>query len=154
MARAFGLILLLLAFAMLFAGIGLLIGGEIVLKSGKISKPVGRKAAFVLLAFFPVVFVVHYLLRLVDPDGIFPSAVLYWPLALVCLGLAIVWLRRGIMETAPRSYVIDPTIDATEDSQLPRPIILEYDNATVPPPPTDAPAKPRAQKANNPFDFS
>ena len=156
MTRALGFAIFLVGFAMLFAGIALLLGGDIEFKSGKkISKRVGRKTALALLAFFPLVFVAHFILRYLDRDRIVPSAAIYGPLALSCLGVGLVWLRRGMTPAKPvRSFTIDPTIDFDAGAASSTgPVVLQMDDAS-PSAPSPAPKPARAKKVPNPFDFS
>lgn len=160
MEFAFGFAVFVIGFAMLMAGIGLLIGGEIVFKSGKkIPKPVGRKAGIVLVSFFPLVSIALFMLRKLVPVATIPSAVVSWPLVLVCVGLAGVWVRRGMAASqSQRGISLSPAAQpfgATEPASPSEPILLEFDVPDEPPPEAPASIPPRSKpRAQNPFDFS
>lgn len=144
-ARVAGVLLLLLGFAMLTAGVALLIGGDITFKSGRrLAKPVSRKIGILFVGFFPLVFVTNAGLRLLDPDQAVPTAILNWPIALVCLGLGLVWLRRGLRESLPPVVEVTPVpphVPAMPVAPLP-----EFDGPS---------ATPRSSPPGKaPFDFS
>ena len=155
MELVFGFALFVVGFTMLMAGVALLIGGEITFKSGgKITKPVGRKAAILLLSFFPAAAIVVFIFRKIVTDPTVPSAVVTWPLALAWLVLSGIWLLRGMKAAAPRR---SPTVPATPVAAPPLPseaIVLEFD---VPSAAADPPAgkQVRSQpRGEHPFDFS
>src|SRR5262245_22389399 len=155
MELAFGFALFVVGFGMLMAGVALLIGGEITFKSGKkITKPVGRKTAILLLSFFPLAAIVVFIFRKIVTDPTVPSAVVTWPLALACLILGGAWLLRGMNASAPRrssalpvSPVVDPAATSSEA------IVLEFDV----PSPSAAPPVSKPERApprrEDPFDF-
>ena len=154
MELAFGFALFVVGFAMLMSGVALLIGGEITFRSGKkITKPVGRKAAIVLLSFFPLAAIVLFIFRKIVTDPSVPSAVITWPLALACIFLSGAWLLRGMKASTrrrapPSSPMIEPAAATSE------PLVLEFDVPTAPAAqPADKP-KPAPPRGKNPFDFS
>lgn len=153
MNLAFGFALFVVGFAMLMGGVALLIGGEITLKSGKkITKPVGRKAAIVLLSFFPLAAILLFIFRKIVTDPTAPSAVVTWPLALACLLLSGAWLLRGMKASVPRrsnAPTLSPTIEPVASSS--EPVVLEFDRPKEPSPAKPERAPPRGK---NPFDFS
>jgi hypothetical protein len=147
-----GIMLFLMGFAMLTAGVALLIGGDIQFKSGRrLAKPVSRKVGILFVSFFPLVFVTNAALRLLDPEEAVPTAILNWPIALFCLGLGLVWLRRGLQESLPRVVQVTPV-----PPQAPiKPPPPAHDVAPLPE--FDGPAtkpRPSAPRRNDPFDFS
>ena len=157
MEFAFGFALFVVGFAMLTAGVSLLIGGEIAFKSGKrITKPVGRRAGIVLVSFLPLAGTAVFILRKIVTDPSLPSAVVTWPLALVCIGLSGTWVWRDLKASQTRrSYALPvaavPFVESAPAATS-EPIVLEFD---VPPPgpPIGKPerTKPRGK---DPFDFS
>ena len=159
MQVAFGFAVFVLGFAMLMAGVSLLIGGEITFQSGKrIPKQVGRKAGIVLVSYFPLVALALFVVRKFVADPTMPSAVITWPLALVCLGLAGVWVSRAMAPAQPRrSYTLPPTPSPFGEAPASgEPIMLEFDVPAEPPPASPPVGKPARSKpaAKNPFDFS
>ena len=162
MQVAFGFAVFVLGFAMLIAGVGLLIGGEISFKSGKkIPKRAGRKAGIVLVGYFPLVAVALFAVRKIVADPTMPSAVVSWPLALICLGLAGIWVLRGMSPGKPkRSYTLPATASPFGEAPAAsssEPVMLEFDLPAEPAPPAGPPVgKPaRSKKAEkNPFDFT
>lgn len=167
MQFAFGFLLFLLGFLMLMGGVGLLIGGEITLKSGKkIPKLAGRKAGIALVSFLPLIAIALFILRKVDPDRTLETAVVTWPLAAICLGLAAFWVRRGMKAAEPKRFVLTPLAKPQpRTGPLPGPAVLEFDMPseapTLPPPapqlPIDTPALGKPARPNksdpNPFEF-
>jgi hypothetical protein len=98
---AAGIFLFVLGLGMLTAGIALFINGEVTFRSGKkIPKPLSRKVAWALVSFFPALLCANFLLRLVDREKVVPAAVINWPIAVICLGLALSWLWRGLEGTS------------------------------------------------------
>jgi hypothetical protein len=151
-ARVAGVVLLLLGFAMLTAGVALLIGGDVTFKSGRrLAKPISRKIGILFVSFFPVVLILNAGLRLLDPDRAVPAAILNWPIALVCLGLGLVWLRRGLQEGLP------PVVEVTPVPPLVPAKPLQPSHDVAPLPEFDGPAaKPRLStpRRNDAFDLS
>jgi hypothetical protein len=144
-ARVAGVLLLLLGFAMLTAGVALLIGGDITFKSGRrLLKPVSRKIGILFVGFFPLVFVTNAGLRLLDPEEAVPAAILNWPIALLCLGLGLVWMRRGLQVSLPRAVEVTPVPPQPAHDVAPLP---EFDGPATKP-------RPSAPRRNGPFDFS
>ena len=149
-----GFALFVLGFAMLTGGIGLLVAGDITFKSGKrIPQRLARKVGGALIAFFPLVLAGNFVLRLLDPDGFVPGAVVNLPLALLCLGVGLAWLLRGMeggkplaQRTATQAGV---AFDDAPAGDEPGTAILDFDG------PAAAPAPPaRRKRRQNPFDFT
>jgi hypothetical protein len=152
MALVAGILLFLLGFAMLTSGVALLIGGDIQFKSGRrLAKPISRKIGILFVGFFPFVLIANAGLRLLDPEQAVPAALLNWPIALVCLGLGLVWMRRGLQESLPRVVEVTPA-----PPQVPaKPPQPAHDVAPLPE--FDGPAaeaRPSAPPKKTPFDFS
>jgi hypothetical protein len=157
MQVAAGVLMFVLAFAMLFAGIGLFIGGEITFKSGKkIPKDASRKAAAALVSFIPLFVVARTILRWFDPEQTIPIESISWPMAGACLILAGTWLLRGMSASKPRpSYPAASAASPFETNEQPAAAIIlpEFDEPPKPaaPAPRSADPKPRRK---SPFDFS
>ena len=162
MQIAVGLLMLVLAFAMLFAGIALLFGGEITFKSGKkIPKLPGRKAAIALVSFLPLFVVVRTIVRWFDPEQTIPVESISWPLMGICLVLAGTWLLRGMAASKPRPrYTSSASASPFETSEPPAAepsaaadILPEFDVPAQPEAPAPRPASSKS-RGKNPFDFS
>ena len=152
----FGFAVFVVGFAMLMAGVGLLIGGEISFKSGKkITKPVGRRAGIVLVGFLPMAGMALFILRKIVTDPTLPSAVVTWPMALICIGLCGAWVLRDLKASQPRRSYVLPVAPTPSGVSAPaatsEPIVLEFD---VPPPSPPVGKPQRTKPAKNPFDFS
>jgi hypothetical protein len=156
MELAFGFALFVVGFAMFMAGVALLIAGEITFKSGrKITKPVGRKAAILLLSFFPAAAIVVFIFRKIVTDPSVPSAVVTWPLALAWLFLSGIWLLRGMKAAAPRRGPALPAASiAAPAASSSAPIVLEFDAPTTSPAPSPGNIERPPPRGKNPFDFS
>ncbi|MCI0680782.1 MAG: hypothetical protein L0Y71_01650 [Gemmataceae bacterium] len=169
MQLALGFVMFVLAFAMLIAGIGLLVGGEITLKSGKkIPKLAGRKAGVALVSFIPVFVIVRTIVRWFDPEQSIPIESISWPLAGLCLGLPAIWLLRGMTAVKPQPrYTLSAAspfeaspfeasaFNAGEPLPPPAVILPDFDVPAAPPPEAPAAQPPRSRRpAKDPFDFS
>lgn len=160
MHAALGFVIYLIAFAMLFAGIGLLIGGEITFKSGKkIPKASGRKAAAALVGFIPLFVILRTILRWLGLEETVPVEAISWPLMGACLVLAGTWLLRGMAANKPRPSYTRPAsvspFETNEATPAVANILPEFDMPPQPPP--EAPvARPASSKrrGKDPFDFS
>jgi hypothetical protein len=145
--------LFLLGFAMLTAGVALLIGGDIEFKSGRrLPKPVSRRVGILFVGFFPLILIANGALRLLDPDNAVPAALLNWPIALVCLILGLVWFRRGLEGEVRRVVDVTPLPVKSPPAKKPKPVreapLPEFDGPAAKQPPATPPS-PRG-----PFDFS
>ena len=108
-ARVAGVVLLLLGFAMLTAGVALLIDGDFQFKSGRrLGQPIRRKVGILFVSFFPLVLAANLALQLLDPEGVVPAALVNWPVGLACLGFGLIWLRRGLEGDTPRHVEVAP----------------------------------------------
>ncbi|GEM_PF-7057974 len=158
MEFAFGFALFVVGFAMLMAGVGLLLGGEITFKNGKkITKPVGRRAGILLVSFFPLAWLALFLARKIVTDQTMPSAVVTWPMALVCIGVSGLWVLRGMKASKPRrSYTLPASASPLVDAAPVEPLLLEFDVPNEPPPPGPPVGKPERAKprGKSPFDFT
>ena len=109
-----GFSLFLVAFAMLFAGVGLLTVGETTVRGRKIPLKPGRWVGGIFVSFFPLIFLARGVLVLVDPSVSFPHIIVYATLEMICLWAGLRILRK--------SWIVLPKPAA-------KPILLEADDA-------------------------
>jgi hypothetical protein len=151
------------------AGFALLVLGEIKLPGGRLIKgQPARRAAVVWLSFFPVVFLVSAVLRILDLDDIVDPLLVFWIVSTSCLCIGLgfvlpVWSaarpRQGRQErgkaVAANPFESQPAarpVHETPVRENPAP------SAAKPEPwlaPTESkPGRRRVREEKNPFDFS
>lgn len=83
-------------FFLTMAGIALLLSGGFRLKTKRLSKRAARWSGATFVAFFPLVLLVYFAARKIDPEENVPADVYFWSLAVLDLAVGLTIFFRGL----------------------------------------------------------